>query len=71
MLLSCSSLAPPAGQDGAPAERAAAGEAKAGAPERRGQQHGVRRPPKTLSKSQFDQSHTESKDRKLTQDKHC
>lgn len=41
VLLSCSSLAPPAGQDGAPAEGAAAGEAEAGAPEGRGQQHGV------------------------------
>lgn len=39
--LPSSSLAPPAGQDGAPTERAAAGEAEAGAPEGRGQQHGI------------------------------
>lgn len=46
-----SPLAPPAGQDGAPTEGAAAGEEEARPSEVWRQQHGIWRPPKTLSTS--------------------
>ena len=56
-----SSVAPPAGQDGASIEGTAAGEAETRASEGRRQQYGIWRPSKTLSTSQLHQSYTQSK----------